>query len=414
VDEPSCPAPVALDAPPGMLMLSLGLPDARLFPSRALARAFRRALGQRQRALLSYADPSGHVRLRTQLAAMLVRTRGLPVSADNVMVTRSIEQAIDLVARLLLKPGDAVAVEAFGFPPAWSVLRLAGARLVPVPIDRQGFDVAAFETLLARERFRAVFLTPHHQFPTGSVMSAARRSRLAELASAHNFAILEDDYDHEFHYAGKPILPIAAGPGRGNVIYMGSLSNLLSPGVTSAFVTARPEVFQPLLRLRAASDSRGDAAMECAVAELFEDGELLRHMRRMRKTYASRRDALAAALRHHLAGALDFRLPEGGTAIWARAAPDIDVSSWATAGLREGVLFADSSRYDFHGRDASFVRLGYSYHDELELAEAVRRMARALMRVRAPRIGARPRAEASGLERAAAAAARPAIALRSS
>lgn len=366
---------------PGMFTMA-GLPDVRLFPARALARAFRRAIEHRGRALLTYADPSGHVRLRAELAAMLARTRGLVATPDNLMVTRSIEQAIDLVARTLLAPGDVVAVEAFGYPPAWSVLTLAGARLVPVPLDDDGLDVDALQTLLLQQRVRAVFLTPHHQFPTTTVMSQQRRARLAQLALAHGFAIIEDDYDHEFHYEGKPVLPIAAGVGRANVIYVGSLANLLAPGVSTGFVVAPPSVFERLLGLRAASDARGDAAMECAIAELFEDGELLRHVRRMRRIYADRRDALAAALRRHLGSAITFRVPEGGMALWARADDAIDVAAWARAGVSEGVLFSDSRGYDFFQRPQPFLRLGFTYHDPTELDEAARRMARALTRLR--------------------------------
>jgi GntR family transcriptional regulator/MocR family aminotransferase len=375
---------------PGAFMLSSGLPDVRLFPARALARALRRAIERRGRALLTYADACGHVRLRTELATMLARTRGLAVTPQNIMVTRSIEQAIDLVARILLTPGDTVAVEAFGYPPAWSVLKLAGARLVPVAIDQDGLDVDALEVLLARTPIRAVFTTPHHQFPTTTVMAPARRARLAELALRHRFAIIEDDYDHEFHYDGKPVLPIAAGAGRANVVYIGSLSNLLAPGVSTAFVVAPAEVFERLAGLRAASDARGDAAMECAIAELFEDGELLRHMRRVRRVYANRRDALAAALERHLGSALRFRLPEGGMALWAQVDAGIDAAAWARAGEREDVLFCDSRALDFAHRDASFLRLGFSYHDESELDEAVRRMARALIRARSSRPASRP------------------------
>ena len=172
------------------------MPDVRLFPAQALARAFRRAIGQRGRNQIAYADLCGHLRLRSELATMLARSRGLAVTPDNLMITRSIEQAIDLVARTLLSPGDVVAVEAFGYPPAWNVLKLAGARLVPLPLDGEGLDVDALETLLSRENVRAVFLTPHHQFPTTAVMSRSRRARLADLALQHRFAIIEDDYDH--------------------------------------------------------------------------------------------------------------------------------------------------------------------------------------------------------------------------
>ena len=402
------PPPVHAPAPkralaPGMLSLANGAPDVRLFPARPLARAFRRAIERRGRALLASPDSCGHVRLRTELAAMLARTRGMPATADTLMVTRSIEQGIDLVARTLIAPGDVVAVESFGYPPAWSVLRLAGARLAPLPVDADGLDVDALEALLARERVRAVLLTPHHQFPTTAVMSPRRRERLAALALAHGFAIIEDDYDHEFHYAGRPVLPIAAGTGRANVVYIGSLANLLAPAFSSGFVVAPAPVFERLASLRAASDARGDAAAECAIAELFEDGELLRHARRTRRLYGTRRDALAASLRRHLGSALDFRLPEGGMALWARADPGIDVPAWSDAGERAGVHFQGARAYDYFGREQPFLRLGFSYHDEAELDEAVQRMARALATLRTNARASRPPSRAYGCSRTEAA-----------
>jgi GntR family transcriptional regulator/MocR family aminotransferase len=385
------PAPLA-GAIAGTLNLALGMADVRLFPAAALARAFRRAISPRSRASLSYAEPCGHPRLRRELAMMLARSRGLAVTADNLMVTRSIEQAIDLVARALLAPGDVVAVESLGYPPAWNVLRLAGAQLVALPLDDDGLDVVALEELLSRRSVRAVFLTPHHQFPTTSVMSAQRRARLAQLALQHRFAIIEDDYDHEFHYAGKPVLPIAAGSGRANTVYIGSLANLLAPGISSGFVSAPTPVFERLRSLRQASDARSDVAMECAIAELFEDGELLRHMRRVRRVYAARRDVLAAALKHHLGSALAFRIPDGGMAIWAQADETIDLAGWQHAGEREGVLFTTAQAYDLMQREQPFMRLPFSYLDEDELNEAVRRMAHALTRARNLRLTSNLRA----------------------
>jgi len=367
---------------PGTLILSRGVPDARLFPAQAMARAFRRAIGRRGCMPLTYTNPAGHPRLRAELATMVSRTRGLFATPDNLIVTRSIEQGIDLVARALLAPGDAVVVERFSYAPARSVMKLAGARLIPVPVDEQGMDVSALEAVLARETVRAVFVTPHHQFPTTAVMAPERRARLAELALVHRFAIIEDDYDHELHYAGKPILPIAAGRGRPNTVYIGSLANFLTPGFGTAFVVAPPAVIERLISFRAASDAQGDAAVECAIAELFEDGELLRHVRRMRRMYVARRDALAAALQRHLGSAITFRVPDGGMALWARVDDAIDTATWAQAGAREGVVFNDARGCDFHERDTSHLRLGYSFHDEAELEEAARRMARALMRVR--------------------------------
>ncbi|MGH8278986.1 MAG: PLP-dependent aminotransferase family protein [Gammaproteobacteria bacterium] len=380
---PSALPPISVDPPPpGALVFSRSMPDVRLLPARQLARAVRRAISERGLSVLSYTDPRGHVRLRTELAAMLTRTRGMLCATDDVLITRSIEQGLDMVARTLIAPGDTVVVEAFGYPPGRRVFRLAGARLLPVAVDEDGLDVDALESLVAHEHIRAVLLSPHHQFPTTVVMSAARRERLAKLALAYRFAIIEDDYDHEFHYEGKPVLPIAAGSARANVIYVASMSNLLAPGLSTGFIAAPRQVMQRLIALRAASDTQGDAAVECALAELFEDGELLRHVRRMRRLYAVRRDALAAALVKHLGSAVDFHLPEGGMALWVRAAEDIDVAAWARAGEHEGVLFKDARAYDFFHGEQPFLRLGFSYHDPAELEEGVRRMSRALVRTR--------------------------------
>jgi hypothetical protein len=241
---------------------------------------------------------------------------------------------------------------------------------------RSLLDVEALAALASREPVRAVFVTPHRQFPTTAVMPARQRARLSQLALQHRFAIIEEEEDHEFYYEEKPLLPISAGSS--NAIYVGSLSNFLTPGLGTGFIFAPPLALERLAALKAASDPKGDAAVECAIAELFEDGEMLRHMRRMRRVYGSRRDALADALRRHLKEAIAFSVPDGGMALWARVDDSIDVSEWARAANLEGVIFCDSRAYDFFHRDQPFVRLGFTYHDEAELAEAVRRMGRAL------------------------------------
>lgn len=379
---PPLSRPPSARVPPGMLMMFRGIPDVRLLPVAMLARAYRRAVSGHGRALLSYGDPQGHVRIRSELATMLSRTRGLPVTAENVMVTRGSQHALDVVARGLIAPGDIVAVERLGDPSSRNALRLAGAHLVPLPIDDEGLDVDALAKLIARQQLRAIYVTPHHQFPTTVVMSAARRMRLAKLAFDHGIAIIEDDYDHEFHYEGKPILPLAAGADRANVVYVGSLSKVFAPGLRTGFIVAPPRLLDRLVGVRIASDLQGDAALEYAIADLLEDGELLRHIRRMRRIYLVRRDALAAALERHLGGALRFRVPDGGMAVWASVDHDIDIAAWARAGERQGVLFCGARVYSFDGSDEPYLRLGFSYHDEAELADAARRMARALKQIR--------------------------------
>jgi GntR family transcriptional regulator / MocR family aminotransferase len=353
-----------------------GLPDPRLAPAAELARAWRRALRRPEH--LSYGDPRGHPRLRAALAEMLAATRGLAHGADGVLVTRGAQMAISLAARALLEPGDLVAVEALGYRPAWDALRLAGARLVPVPVDAHGLDVDGLAALHARQPVRAVYLTPHHQYPTTVALSPARRLALLDLAARERICVLEDDYDNEFHYEGRPLLPLASADRAGVVVYVGTLSKIVAPSLRIGFAAAPAPVLERMLAHRFLLDRQGDLVLEAALAELLEEGEIQRHVWRTRRAHAARRDALVEALGAWLGGALSFRTPPGGIALWCRTAPGLDASAWAARALARGVAVQPGRSFAFDGRARPYLRLGFARHDERELVEAVRRLADAL------------------------------------
>jgi GntR family transcriptional regulator/MocR family aminotransferase len=363
--------------PKGRLPLLGGMPDLRLAPAVELARAYRRALrGVQARTLLDYGDPQGPQRLRAALADMLSALRGLAATPASVVVTRGSQMALYLTAHALLAPGDVVAVEGLGYRPAWEAFRRAGARLVPVPVDGEGLDVRALADLCARERVRAVYVTPHHQYPTTATLSAARRLELLGLARARRLAIVEDDYDHEFHYDGRPILPLASADTAGVVIYVGTLSKILAPGLRTGYLVAPAPVIERVVALRTVIDRQGDQPLEHALALLVEDGEVQRHARRARRAYKARRDLLAARLRAELPQ-LTFTTPPGGIALWVRA-DGVDVDAWAERALAAGVVFQTGRRFAFDGRSRPYVRLGFAACDEKDLREAVRRMTNAL------------------------------------
>jgi GntR family transcriptional regulator / MocR family aminotransferase len=364
--------------PKQLVAMSGGIPDVRLLPTAPLARAYRRALKRGGPALLGYGDARGHERLRAALGDMLSALRGVAADPDTLMVTRGSQLALDLLARTLLRPGDIVAVEALGYRPAWSALAGAGAQLVPVRVDERGLDIDALEALAATRRLRAVYVTPHHQYPTTVMLDAGRRLRLLELARARRIAIVEDDYDFEFHYEGRPVLPLASADRHGVVVYLGTLSKILAPTLRLGFIVAPPPLVARLAERRMSIDRQGDQVVECAVAELIEDGELQRHARRMRRVYQTRRDLLVARLQRRLGDALRFAVPAGGMALWARADDGIDVDAWAARALDRGVLFYPGARFAFDGRAQPHLRLGFAALDERELDEGVRRLAAAL------------------------------------
>jgi GntR family transcriptional regulator/MocR family aminotransferase len=368
--------------PPGTLVLAKGAPDVRLLPTTELARAFRRALAREGRALLAYGDPRGHPRLRAALVTMLSATRGITADTGSVLITHGSQMALDLAARALLQPGDVVVVEALGHPFVRSTIELAGARLISVPVDRGGLCVDALPAIAERHRLRAIVVTPHHQFPTTSVMPAARRLQLLAFAGERRIAVIEDDYDHEFHYDGRPVLPLASSDPAGVVVYVGTLSKILAPGLRVGFAVAPAPVIARMASLRIATDIQGDLLIEAALADLFDRGELGRHVRRMRRIYRARRDALVEALHRELGSDLSFEVPSGGMALWARAAAGIDVDRWAERALDFGVAFNGGRMYDAEGAYQPCIRLGFTFLSEAELEEAARRMAAALAALR--------------------------------
>ena len=382
--RPGLPAlGVALDALPAFLTprtfsrsdevlhLSAGTPDPRLFPVELLARTWRRVVRRKGRHLLEYGDPAGHQSLRKALAGMLSDLRGIPATEDQLVVTRGSQMALDLIARAVVVPGDTVAVESFGYRPAWDALRLIGARLAPIPVDDEGLDVDALARLVRRRKVRAVYVTPHHQYPTTVTMSASRRLALLELARRHQLLVIEDDYDHEFHYEGRPVLPLMASDDAGVVASIGTLSKVLAPGLRLGFVVAPTALADRIARLRAVMDRQGDHPMEATVAELIEEGELQRHVRKMRVIYQARRDVLATQLTAKLGDTLEFVLPPGGISIWAKLRRPLALDVWLSRARARNVSITPGASYRFDGHEPGALRLVFSRFTEGELTRAV-------------------------------------------
>jgi len=377
---PSQPFPVFDD---DVLPLIGGTPDYRLVPTAELARAYRRALGRSPK-LLAYGSELGEPHLRAVLSQHLRETRGVPVEGEGLMVTRGSQMALFLLGRVLARPERVIAVEGVGYRPCWEALRLSGARLVPLPVDSDGLSIAALSQLLLREQVAAVYTTPHHQYPTTVTLTAPRRLELLALARRHGFVVIEDDYDHEHHYAGRAVLPLASVDAD-VVAYVGTLAKILAPGLRLGYIAARPEIIERAARVRSYVDRAGDHVVERAVAELIEDDVLGRHVRRMRREYQARRDALMSELGRLLSGALSFREPSGGMALWAKVtARGVSSDAWAARALERKVLVHPGRRFRFDGRESPFLRLGFAPVTPEEITLAVERLARALPRASAP------------------------------
>jgi GntR family transcriptional regulator / MocR family aminotransferase len=374
------PAPqpeLPMDVPRGSLLFAPSRPDVRLAPAKILGRAIRRAMNTRPESLLSYGPPAGHPRLQKAVAGMLASTRGLAVGPSNICITRGSQMALSLLARSLLRPGDIVAVEQLGYRSAWEAFRLAGAKLIGVPVDADGLQVEALDRMLRRRSVRAVYVTPHHQFPTTVTMSAGRRLKLLDLARAHRIAIIEDDYDYEFHYDGRPVLPLASADSFGVVAYVGTFSKVLAPALRIGYVAAPTPLIERIAAYRSHFDAQGDQVLEYAVGELLEEGEIQRHIRRVRREYRTRRDTLVRALREHLGDRLTFDVPAGGIALWVKANEGLDVDEWALAARKQGAIIVTAATFTFDRRPQPYLRLGFASLNTREIQEGVRRLAAA-------------------------------------
>jgi GntR family transcriptional regulator/MocR family aminotransferase len=356
-----------------------GTPDTRLLPAELVARAYRRALLARaRRNQLGYGDPRGTLALREAVAAMLRADRGLNCGPENICITRGSQMGIYLAARLLAGPGDRVGIEALSYPPARAAFVAAGAQIVQVGLDGRGMRIEELEALCREQPLRAIYITPHHQFPTTVVLPQQRRLQLLALADQFGFAIIEDDYDHEFHFGHRPLLPLASTHGFDRLIYIGSLSKLFSPSLRIGYLVAAEDVVSRAAAEIMLIDRQGDPVTEAAAAELMVSGALKSHTRKVLRIYAQRREMLASLLTGYLNENVEFTLPLGGLAVWVNFAAGIDVAALAAETLRHGLEFTPGQRFATNGTITNGARLGFAGLDDQELKHAVERLAAAI------------------------------------
>jgi len=357
-----------------------GIPDTRLIPFEILSRAFRHALlSPAKNNRLGYGDPKGVLALRQAIVTMLNLERGLSIDIEQICIARGSQMGIFLAARALIKPNDYVVVENQSYPPAREAFRTCGAKILTVGLDKHGIDVKALEKLCKKQAIRAIYVTPHHQFPTTVMMTAERRLKLLMLAEQYNFFIVEDDYDHEFHFSHHPVLPLASTNHQNRVIYVGSLSKVLAPGLRIGYLVASKEFIQQCANEVMIIDRQGNSITELAVAELMTSGEIKRHIRRTFKIYNERRNLLIELIHTHLSEFVHFDAPSGGLAIWLCLNEHIDINKLITATLLEQVRILPGSTFSESADNIPAIRLGFGSLNIHELETGILRLKKAFI-----------------------------------
>lgn len=351
-----------------------GLPALDAFPAGDWRRAVSRAQRKAGQELLHLTDPLGWPPLRRAIAAYVGPARGVTCTPDQVIVLASARQAISLAANLLADPGDRVWIEDPGYPDARSALRAAGLNPVAVPVDAAGIDVAAGRRLAPDARLAAV--TPSHQYPLGAIMTLERRVALLDWARAAGATILEDDYDGEFRYGGRPITALYGLDGGDRVLYVGSFSKAMFPALRLAYLVAPAGLAAAVAQARRAAHAEPPALTQAALAEFVAGDAFTQHIRRMRLLYRARQEALVAAIRRHLDGILAVDPSDAGMHLVAHLDPAIPDRSVAAEAARAGMGVTALSHYAAGPAPGNGLVLGYAAHDEATLDAGVGRLAR--------------------------------------
>jgi len=345
----------------------IGAPEVASFPFALWDRLVRQCSAAQRQAQAQYLDPAGLAALREAIAQWLLVSRGVRCHADQVLVTSGSQQAIDLVARLLLDVGDEAIVEDPGYPGIRASLASHGARVRPAAVDDQGLDIAAAATVWPSARLAVV--TPTHQFPLGVHMGLARRLAVIDWSRQQQGWIVEDDYDGEFQYGAHRTPALCSLPHGGRVIYIGTFSKTLHPGLRLGFLVLPPALLPAFAGAKALCDRHSPGDGQAVLARFIAEGHMLRHLRRMRELYARRQAVLIAALASATAGQVQLAPCNHGMHLLLETAPGSDDLALSHAAAERGVLLASLSRYTLASPRRGWL-LGYAAYDDAALQAA--------------------------------------------
>lgn len=353
-----------------------GEPGLDLFPYEVWARLIARRARQSLREYAHYQPPAGYFPLREAIAAHIGVTRGVRCTPEQIIITAGSQGALDLAVRTLLNPGEAAWVENPGYFGARGALLATGARLVPVPVDEQGLVVE-----IGRERCPEAHLvstTPSHQFPTGVTMSLARRMLLLAWARQAGAWILEDDYDSEYRFRGRPLEALQGLDHDGRVLYIGTFSKVLFPALRLGYLVAPTELIEPLLLMRRSLDMHLPMLEQMALFDFLHESHYARHLRRMRHHYQKLRDLLQHELRAHLGGLLEVHASEVGMHLVGWLPPGKDDRRAAQLAAQVGIQVLPISSYSLEPLPRGGLVFGYAGTTEEAIPDGVKRLRRVL------------------------------------
>ncbi|UZO79978.1 PLP-dependent aminotransferase family protein [Aquimarina sp. ERC-38] len=297
-------------------LIADGVPDHRLVPIDEISKVYRDVMKRSyNRHLLKYNSIYGNLQLRKRLAVYLNATRGLHITYDQILITRGSQMSMYLAGQLLLKNRIIICGNT-NYNTANDTFTYCGGQVKTVSIDKDGLNTQEIETLCKTQPIQAVYVTSHHHYPTTVTLSPQRRMHLLQLAQQYQFAIIEDDYDYDFHYNNAPILPLASSDETGNVLYLGGFTKIIAPALRIGYLIGPVDFIREAAHLRSIIDRQGDTILEHVISILIKNGDVYRHIQKVRKIYKKRRDLFCKLLSEQCGKFFNFTKPEGGMAVW--------------------------------------------------------------------------------------------------
>ncbi|MBT2619558.1 PLP-dependent aminotransferase family protein [Chryseobacterium sp. ISL-6] len=361
-------------ADPFLINFDDGHPDSKIAPITELARAYRQIFNRKAKwQMMGYTEVHGDIEFRKAISQMLNHQRGMNTNENEISITRGSQMAMFLTAKSLLNPGDHVIVENPGYKPAWKAFEHAGAKLLPISVDHEGLMVEDIMRLLNKKiKIKAIYVTPHRQYPTTVTLSLARRLKLIELSNAHGITIIEDDYDNEFHFGYRPILPLSSFPELNNYVYIGTMSKVVAPALRIGYLATKNQtLLQKIGELRKIIDVQGDVIMEQAVLQLIKDGAVKKHIKKATIHYKNKRDFVHDLLKRHINEHANFNLPDGGLAFWIVPKVNINWDNVTVLLLDNNIKIIHPERYSFKESVNGF-RLSYGSLSEDQLEQSIK------------------------------------------
>jgi GntR family transcriptional regulator/MocR family aminotransferase len=368
------PQDPAVETPSYTLVFDDGFPDSRIAPTSEIARAYRQIFSRKGKwQMMGYGDAMGGIEFRKAIAQMLNYQREMKLDEQKLCITRGSQMAMYLIGQCLFEYGDYVLVENPGYKPAWEAFEAGGAKLLPVDVDGSGLIITEVERYLKLGlKIKAIYTTPHHQYPTTVTLSLKRRIELIRLSNQYGFYIIEDDYDNEFHFGSRPVMPLSSHAELKNYIYVGTFSKVVAPALRIGYLASNDNnLIANVSSLRKIIDVQGDTIMEQAVLELIKDGTLKRHIRKATGIYKSRRDYTAGLLGKYLKGKAAFSIPDGGLAFWISPYKDVNWDVIISKLKKGGVSLAPPDHFSFN-EPVNGARIGYASLTEEQLEQGLK------------------------------------------